>query len=148
MLSLWPCANAFQLCNYLCITLYLQNVIYKLYTHYKMSWAEVVIKPVGYYESSNCLPKTWRWELCNVFSLKVCIYIYAHIHKTTPTHETLKNNSVNPRYFRNKTVSFHLLRNNDRTLTTTCAYMSNTALWNHIQVFQEAISACTTLTCL
>lgn len=55
MLNLWPCANAFQLCNYLCTTLYLQNVIYKLYIHYKMSWAGVVIKLMGYYRSFNYL---------------------------------------------------------------------------------------------
>lgn len=53
MLSLWLCANEFQLYNYLCITLYLQNVIYKLHTQFKMSQAEVVIKSVGYYKSSN-----------------------------------------------------------------------------------------------
>lgn len=124
MLSLWPCANAFQLCNYLCITLYLQNVIYKLYTHYKMSWAEVVIKPLGYYKSSNCLPKTWRWGLCNVLSLEV--YIYTYTQKTTPAQKTHKNNAVNPRYFRNgETIWFPLLRNNVRTFTTTCVYVKH-----------------------
>lgn len=73
--------------------------------------------------------------------LSLEVYIYTYTHKKTPAQKTHKNNAVNPRYFRNgETIWFPFIYLEimlERLQQP--VYMSNTALQNHIQVFQEVI---------